>query len=281
MIKIIADTTAGLDPAWLLQHPIPYIPQVIYFGEESFLELETMSQADFLRRLKSASVMPRTAAPPPGLFIKAFQELEADKNTILCIHPSAVVSGTCRSAQLAKDEAFPHADIRIIDTRTIAAQLGAMVMWAQEWVEAGLDADTIEARLNDLIARSRSHFLVATLEYLQRGGRIGGAASIIGQLLQVKPILTVRDGQVEALSRERTMKRAMARLCELVLDEMDASVSPCLQIMHSEAPEQAQELFDTFKKALNRDDFLTMNLVPAIVTHSGPGTVGVGFTAKR
>ncbi len=281
MVKIITDTTAVLDPAWTRQKGIPYIPQVIYFGEESFLELEDMPLDEFMRRLKSASVMPRTAAPPPGLFIKAFQELGAETNTILCIHPSSEVSGTVRSAQIAKEEAFPHADIRIIDTRTIAGQLAMMVHAAQGWVEAGLSADAIVARLNDLILRSRTHFLVATLEYLQRGGRIGGAAAIIGQLLQVKPILTLRNGRVEPLSRERTMKRASARLCEMVLDEMATDVSPCLQIMHSEAPAHAQELRDYFSKTLKRDDIMITNLAPAIVTHAGPGTVAIGFTATQ
>jgi len=281
MVKIITDTTAVLDPAWARQKGIPYIPQVIYFGEDSFLELEDMSLDEFMRRLKGSRVMPRTAAPPPGLFIKAFQELDAEKNTILCIHPSSEVSGTVRSAQIAKEEAFPNADIRIMDTRTVAGQLAMMVHNAQGWVEAGVSADAIVTRLNDLILRSRTHFLVATLEYLQRGGRIGGAAAIIGQLLQVKPILTVRDGRVEALSRERTMKRASARLCEMVLDEMATDVSPCLQVMHSEAPAHAQELRDHFAKTLKRDDIMITNLAPAIVTHAGPGTVAIGFTAKK
>jgi len=281
MVRIIADTTAGLDPAWVRQKGIPYIPQVIYFGEASFLELEEISRDEFMRRLKSDKVMPRTAAPPPGLFVKAFEELGAGKETILCIHPSIAVSGTVRSAQAAKEEAFPHADIRIIDTRTIAGQLGMMVQQAQAWAEAGKDADAIVVGLNDLILRTRSHFLVATLEYLQRGGRIGGASALIGQLLQVKPILTIREGRIEALSRERTMKRAKASLCEMVLDEMAADFSPCLQIMHSEAPAQAEELRQYFQKTLQRDDIALYDLPPAVVTHVGPGTLAVGFTAKK
>lgn len=281
MIRIVADTTAGLDPDWAARHGIPIIPQVIYFGEESFLEMEELSLQEFLRRLKTSPVLPRTAAPPPGLFIKAFQELDADHNTILCILPSSELSGTVRSAQLAKEEAFPHADIRILDSRTIAAQLAVLIQFAAEWIEAGLDADTIMARLQALIPRLRTHFMVDTLEYLQRGGRIGGAAAIIGQLLQVKPILTLRDGRVEALARERTKKRALARFRELVLEEMSLDISPCLQVMHSEAPHEAQELVEFFKDKLGRDDIVVYDVVPAIVTHAGPGTLGIGFFAKQ
>jgi len=280
VIKIIADTTAGLDPGWAAAHDIPLIPQVIYFGEESFFELQDINTSEFLRRLKSSSALPRTAAPPPGLFIEAFRKFQADQNTILCIHPSAEVSGTVRSAQIAKEESFPNADIRIIDTRTIGGQLAALVMLAAQWAEAGDSADAIVARIEALIPRLRTHFIVDTLEYLQRGGRIGGAAALVGKLLQVKPILTLRDGRVEALARERTKKRAMQRFRELVLEEVSADISPCLQIMHSEAPAEAQELFDFFKGELKRDDFLIFDLVPAIVTHAGPGTLAVGFFAK-
>lgn len=281
MIKIVTDTTSGIEQTWAKQHGIPVLPQVIYFGEESYLEVEEMDLEEFLRRLKSSPVLPRTAAPPPGLFIEVFKELEADKHTILCIHPSSEVSGTVRSALVAKSESFPDADIRILDTRTIAGQLATMVKLARQWVDEGLDADIIMGRLEALVPRTRSHFLVDTLDYLQRGGRIGGAAALVGKLLQVKPILTLRDGRVEALSRERTKKRARARLEELVLAEMAADISPCLQIMHSEAPDDARELAAFFKGALGRDDIEIYDLVPAIVTHAGPGTLAVSFIARE
>jgi DegV family protein with EDD domain len=280
VVKIITDTLSGLSPEWAAQHGIPLIPQVIVFGDESFLEIDEISIDEFLRRLKAAKELPRTAAPPPGLFIEAFHRLEADKNTIICIHPTADMSGTVRSAQIAKAESYPDADIRIIDTRTIGAQLGTLVKMAVEWAEAGQDADRIVAGIEALIPRVRTHFVVATLEYLQRGGRIGGAAAIVGQLLQVKPILTVRDGRTEALARERTKKRAMARFRELVMEEIDPDMSPAVVIMHCEAETEASELAAYFRAELGRDDVEVTHLVPAIVTHAGPGTIGVCFFAK-
>ena len=280
MVKIITDTLSGLSPEWAAQHGVPLIPQVIVFGEESFLEIDEISVDEFLSRLKSAKELPHTAAPPPGLFIKAFHALEADKNTIICIHPTADMSGTVRSAEIAKAESYPNADIRIVDTRTIGAQLGTLVQMAVEWMEAGQDADNIVAGLEALIPRLRTHFVVATLEYLQRGGRIGGAAAIVGQLLQVKPILTIRDGRTEALARERTKKRAMARFRDLVMEEIDPGISPAVVIMHCEAERDAEELAQYFRTELGSDDVEVTHLVPAIVTHAGPGTLGICFFAK-
>ncbi|MBC7241426.1 MAG: DegV family protein [Anaerolineae bacterium] len=280
MIRIITDTLSGLSPQWAAEHGIPLIPQVIYFGEESFLEIQEMSIEEFIRRLKSSSVLPRTAAPPPGLFIKAFEELDAAHNTILCIHPTAELSGTVRSAQIAKAEAFPNADIRIIDTRTIGAQLGVLVQMADSWVREGLDADTIVRRLEELIPRLRTYFLVDTLEYLQRGGRIGGAAALVGQLLQIKPILTIRDGKVDVYARERTKKRGLERFREIILEEMDLSFSPCLVIQHCDARQEAEELVSFFRERLGRQDIPLFDVVPAIATHAGPGTLGASFFAK-
>lgn len=281
MIRIITDTLSGLPPQWCEEHGIPLIPQVIYFGEESFLEIEEMSVAEFIRRLKSSKELPRTAAPPPGRFIKAFEELDAPHNTILCIHPSAELSGTVRSAQIAKAEAFPDADIRILDTRTIGAQLGMLVQIVQKWVEQGVDADTIVQRIEDLIPHMRTHFMVDTLEYLQRGGRIGGASALVGQLLQIKPILTIRDGIVDAFSRERTRERASAKFQQLVLDEIDLSFSPCLVIQHCDSFESAEKWVAVFKEKLGRDDIYIRDVAPAIATHAGPGTLGASFFAKQ
>ena len=281
MIRIVTDTLSGLDPRWTAENGIPLIPQVIVFGEESYLEVEEISTEEFLRRLKSSRELPRTAAPPPGLFIEAFKALDAAHNTIICIHPTAEMSGTVRSAEIAKAESYPEADIRIVDTRTIGAQLGLLVRMAHDWVKEGLDADSIVGRLGALSARLRTHFMVDTLEYLQRGGRIGGAAAIVGQLLQVKPILTIREGRTEALARERTKKRALARLRELALQEIDLGISPFLVIQHCEADEDAGQLVEYFRGQFGRDDIWVTGLVPAIVTHAGPGTLGVGFFARE
>ncbi len=276
MIHVITDSTSGLPAPLAQQYDIPIIPQVIMFGDESYLEGIEMDHATFLRRLRSAKSLPKTAAPPPGLFAEQFQRLAGPGDTVLCIHPSAELSGTVRSALTAAAD-FPDADIRVLDTRTIAGPLAALVVLAAQWARQGEDADTILARLQALAPRAHVYFLVDTLEFLQKGGRIGGAAALIGSVLQVKPILELRDGRVEPLERERTQRKALARLKDLVLARAARGAEAHLSVLHAGAPEAAQALADDLAGQLDAPDVLIMDLTPAIVTHTGPGVLGVGF----
>ncbi len=203
-VRVLADTTAGLPPEFVRAHSITVIPQVIQFGEESLLEEVEISYPDFVRRLKSSPEMPKTAAPPPGEYVKAYgRELER-ADCLLVVAPSGDVSGTVRSALTAKEEAFPKADIRAFDTRGIGGNLATMVQLAVGWAEQGMGPDDVLARLQAMVPRSRTYFLVATLEYLRRGGRIGGASALVGGALQIKPILHIHDGHVEVLEKVRT-----------------------------------------------------------------------------
>ncbi|MEJ2559179.1 MAG: DegV family protein [Anaerolineae bacterium] len=280
MVHIITDTLAGLPAETARQYNIPVIPQVIIFGTDSYLEGVEMDNATFMQRLRTARELPKTAAPPPDLFVKEFQRLVADGKPILCIHPSAEVSGTVRSAMVAARD-FPDADIRVIDTRLIASPMATVVTLAAEWAEAGHHADSIEASLLDLTPRCRIYFLVDTLEYLAKGGRIGGAAALLGSMLQVKPILTFRDGQVNQFERERTHKRALARLKELVLDQIARDGSGYLSVMHAGVPEQGQALADDLGARLGLPHVPILDVPPAIVTHGGPGILGVGFFVSK
>ncbi len=276
MVKIITDTTAGLPAETARRYNIPVIPQVVIFGTDSFLEGIQIDNATFMQRLSSARELPKTAAPPPELFVKEFERLVPTGETILCIHPSADVSGTVRSATVAARD-YPDADIRVIDTRFIASPLATMVALAAEWAESGLDADTIEARLHALIPRCRIYFMVATLEYLAKGGRIGGAAALLGGMLQVKPILTFQDGRVNQFERVRTHKRGLARLKQLVLEQIARDGSGHLSVMHAGVPDQGQALADDLGAQLGQPHVPVLDVPPAIATHAGPGILGVGF----
>ncbi len=278
MIHIITDSTSGLPEAVAQQHHIPVIPQVIMFGDESYLEGVEMDHATFLHRLRAAKELPKTAAPPPGLFVEQFQRPVGPGDTVFCIHPSAELSGTVRSALTAAAD-FPDMDIRVLDTRTIAGPLAALVLLAAQWAAQGDDADAIMTRLQALIPRSHIYFLVDTLEFLQKGGRIGGAAALIGSVLQVKPILELRDGRVEPLERERTQRKALTRLKELVLAQAARGADSRLSVLHAGAPDAAKSLAADLGRQLDVTDVMIMDLTPAIVTHAGPGMLGVGFFA--
>ncbi len=276
MIRIVTDTTAGLPVDLAEQFGIVVVPQIIIFDDEQFLELEELSPDAFMSRLQASRTLPKTAAPSPGAFEAIYRPWVEAGDTILSIHPSTDISGTVRGA-MAAAASFPGADIRILDTRTIAGPLARLVLLAARMAANRHDADSVWACLTTLAPRARIYFLVDTLEYLQRGGRIGGAAALLGSVLQFKPILGLSDGRVVAVERQRTHHRALARLKELVLAEAARGEAAYLSVMDAGRPVLAQAVADELQTAIDAPDVLSSDLVPAIVTHTGPGALGVGF----
>ena len=280
MIRIVTDTTAVLPRDYVDQHHIVVVPQVIRFGNESYLEGVEISEAEFLRRLISSPVLPGTAAPPPGLFDEPFRQAAETGGTVIAIHPSKEVSGTVASAYTAS-RMYPQADIRIVDTRSIGGCLAESVKMAVDGRDAGLSADEIVNRLTALIPRARTYFLVATLEYLQKNGRIGGAARLVGSVLQIKPILHIVDGRVEAFDKVRTHRKALERLKELIRAECPRSAEAHLSVMHADALAEANQLRTDLCAELGMCDIPLYSVGPAITTHAGPGTLAVGFFAAN
>jgi DegV family protein with EDD domain len=281
MVKIIGDTTSGLSAEVAEQYGIPIIPQVITFGDKSYLEGLEIDNATFMTKLQASETLPKTAAPPPELFAKEFKALSATGETAICILPSAVVSGTVRSATVAARN-FPNLDIRIIDTQVVGSPVATLLRLAGKWAEAGLDAEAIEKRIYDYTARCRVYFLVDTLEYLAKGGRIGGAAALLGSVLQLKPVLTLERGRIESLEKIRTLKRAKQRLKELVIEQIAPGNEGHLSIMHAGVPDQAQALADDLKRELHLPyDARIVDVPPAIVTHGGPGVLAAAFFTPR
>jgi DegV family protein with EDD domain len=280
MIHIITDTTSGLPKEISVQYQIPIIPQVINFGNKSFYEGIDIDNAAFMKMLKDSKELPKTAAPPPELFIKEFERLAPDRGTIFCIHPSSEVSGTVRSAQMAAKE-FPEADIRVIDTRTIGSSLTTLVKLSAELAAKGTDADTIEMKINNMIPLNRIYFLVDTLEYLLKGGRIGGATALLGSVLQIKPILALRDGRVDQFDKERTRTRAITRLVELVKDQAAKNGEAYISVMHAAVPDLAVQFTARLRQELNINFIPIMDVPPAIVTHGGPGILAAAFFTEQ
>jgi DegV family protein with EDD domain len=275
MVRIVADTLACLKQDVIDKYHIPVIPQVIYFGSDSYLEGIDIDNSTFIQKLRSSKELPKTAAPPVELFVKEFERLVPLGDSILCIHPSSEVSGTVRSALTAAKE-FPSADIRVIDTRLIGSPLGTLIQLAAEWAEIGVGADAIQARLEEMAPRCRIYFVVDTLEYLQRGGRIGGAQALLGSLLQIKPILTFEGGQVNQFEKERTHRQALIRLKKLVASQYPPQEG-YLSVMHAGVPKQGQELAKELADQLGLSEVPVVDFPPAIITHAGPGVLAAAF----
>jgi DegV family protein with EDD domain len=278
MIHIIADTTSCIPVEEANQKGLGYIPQIIVFGDETYRDDTEMTPQLFLQRLRASSTLPKTAAPPPALYTPIFKSIAEQGDTAIVICPSTELSGTYRSATVAAQE-FPDADIRIIDTRLIAGGLGSVVNQALKWVDEGLDADTIVANIQDMSKRDSIYFVVGTLEYLYKGGRIGAASALFGSLLQVKPILYINNGVIGPCENSRTRKRSISRLREIVLSQCPPGPESHVCVMHGDAEEEALQLISDLSKALNipENEIPLYNLPPAILVHAGPGVLGASF----
>lgn len=276
MITIVTDTTAGLPRNLTDQLGIAVLPQIVIFGEKSFRDDTELDTATFLKLLRSSPSLPKTSAPPPPLYYPLFEKAVNSGDTVICIHPSSKLSGTIRSAQVASQD-FPKADIRIVDSQTIACNLGTLVLLAYKWTKEDIDKNLLLTRLDNLITRSKIYILVDTLEYLHKGGRIGGAKALVGEMLQVKPILTLKNGQVEPYEQQRTKRRAFARLIEIVKEQCKPSEDSHLCVMHAEALQDAEILAGELKSMLSLNDVPIYEVPPAIVVHAGPKVLGLGF----
>ena len=276
MTIIVADTTCGLPRKLLEERCIPLIPQIVTFGEESYHDDRDLDTATFLSKLKASSTLPKTSAPEPSLYYPVFAEARKKGENVIVVAPTSKVSGTVRSAETAAQD-FPGVDIRVVDTETVSCNLGSMVLVADDMAKIGKSADEIVAKLRNMIPRGRIYFLVDTLEYLAKGGRIGGAKKLLAELLEIKPILQVRDGQVESFEQQRTKKRALARLVEIVTESCKGGEEAHLCVLQVDAEKEAQVLVEELKSKVAVSSIPIYELPPAIVVHAGPKAMGVGF----
>jgi len=280
MIKIIADTTCGLPLDILKQAGIEVLPQIITFGNETFRDDTDMDTGSFLEKLRASKTLPGTAAPSPSLYTPIYEQILAAGDTALVITPSAKVSGTFRSATVAAGE-FQTDQIHIVDTSTIAGGLGSIVLAAQKWVDAGLTIEEVKENIMEMASRERLFFLVPTLKYLHKGGRIGGASKLVGTILQIVPILTVKEGQIEPFDKVRTVKQAIRKIVDLTAAYCENNPEPYLTISQCDSEPLLTQLSQELTAATGIHDIPRYTVPPAIVVHAGPGVIETSCFAAR
>ncbi len=277
MVRIVTDSNADISLDLARQIGITEIASTfVIFGDKSFKSTE-MSPADFHARLKTDPNFPKTSQPSVGDFVNIYEKYPHDE--IVAILISKDLSGTFASAESAALTMGGGSRITLIDTRQVSAGEAVLVLEALRLAKEGATPAQIKAHVESLIPRAHLHFMVETLENLKRGGRIGGAQALIGGVLQMKPILTIKDGRVEPLERVRTSGKALARLQEIVLADLKGKPDPKLVVMHAAAPDLGKQMADELAKALGIATPTVVEAGPAIATHAGPGAVGVGYIA--
>ncbi len=276
MVKIIADTLSSITVDEAKALGIDLLPQIVIFGEESYKDDTEIDSATFIQKLKASSTLPRTTAPYPSLYNPILDRLTSAEDEILIISPSSKMSGTYSRAVVAARE-YPQAHITVIDTPLLGAGLGTVVRLAVDWVTQGLSIPAISAKIKEMATRNRTYFLVETLEYLQKGGRIGAAKALLGSLLQVKPLLGLADGEVCVIESQRTSKKAMQSFVERIVRECPKSEQAYLNIMHGGVIDQAQKLAAELKQKMRIGEIPILDLPSAILVHGGPGVLGISF----
>ena len=276
MTVIVTDTTCGLPLDLLKKRGIPYVPQVVIFGDRSFHDDGELDTATFLKMLKASPALPKTAAPESVLYYPIFKKAFEQREDLIVLATSLKISGTIRSAQTAAQE-FPGLSIRFIDTLTISCNLGSLVLVADDMAKDGKSSDEIESRIRDMLPRGRLYFVVDTLEYLAKGGHIGGARALLGELIRIKPILAVCNGQAELYEQQRTRKRSIKRLVEIVEEQCSRTMDAHLSVLQVAAEGEARVLAADLKARLGLQEIPIYELPPAITVHGGPKAMGVGF----
>ncbi len=272
-IRIVTDSTAYLSESLLAQHPeiTAVIPLYVRFGETSYREGVDLSTEDFYKKLVSSSQLPTTSQPSAGDFKEIYQPLLEQGYSIISIHISAELSGTVASAIAARE--MLEGRIEVVDSRFSGMGLGFMALEAARAIRAGKSMDEVLAWIKAVRDGISIIFLVDTLHYLHKGGRIGGAQALLGSLLKIKPILYLHEGRIEPLEKVRTSRRGVERLIEMMEEMRNEHPQAKLRmaVHHSAALEKGEELAKVLKDRFQPEEIHLCELGGVIGTHTGPG----------
>ncbi|MEC0269311.1 DegV family protein [Paenibacillus anseongense] len=281
-IRIVTDSTADIPLALRQELNIEMVPLKIHFGDEQFLDAVTLRSEEFYPKLTSSPHFPRTSQPSPAEFLGLYQSLLEEPNTeIISIHLSSALSGTYQSALLASTMLEESTGkVHVVDSRSASYGIGALVVAAAKAAQAGQSAAEIIELVQTIRENFYIYFLVDTLEFLQKGGRIGKASALFGSLLNIKPILSIDgEGEVAAIDKVRGQKKAIARILELLAADVPNRRIPSLHIAHANNLEGAELLREVIMQQFEVQDVDYITLGPVIGAHAGPGTIAAFVSA--
>lgn len=275
---IVTDSTSYIPSEVVQKHGITVAPQVLIWDNQTYRDGIDIQPTEFYSRLKTAKVMPSTSQVSPATMQEIFQGLVDKGMPVLGIFISSKLSGTLQSAIQAKDMMGSAGEkVTLVDSQSTAMGLGFQAIAAARAAEAGASIEETAALASSAHERTGVFFAVATLEFLHRGGRIGGAQRFIGSALNLKPILAVKDGKVEGIERIRTKSKAHERVLELVAEQVKGKSNIRLATLHANSADDAKNLLDRAVAELSPVETLFTEVSPVVGTHAGPGTVGLAY----
>lgn len=278
-VAIVTDSTSNIPEELLASHSITQIPLQLIWGDDTYRDGIDINPLEFYTRLKTAKVMPTSSQPSPADFERVYRDLLAQGYDIVSVHISSKLSGTMDSAIQAKTT-IGSDRIALVDSQTTSMALGYSALVTARAAKDGASFEECHKLAEYAVANTGVLFVVSTLEFLHRGGRIGGASAFVGTAFGLKPILTVRDGKVDAQEKIRTMKKALNRLSEILVERVGNQSSLRIAAIHANASVEAenllQDVMDRFDDGVIKESLVT-HVSPVIGTHTGPGTVGITY----
>lgn len=275
-VAIVTDSSPYIPEEIIKENGIHVVPLMVIWGDEDFYDGIDITPVEFYQRLDKAKIMPSTSQPSVADFEVLFRTLHEDGYDILAILISEELSGTISSATQAK-KMLPEANIEIVNSRSLAMGLGFLVLEAARAANRGATLSECKKRAEESLGKIGVIFVLDTLEFLHRGGRIGGAKRFMGTLLNVKPVLAVEDGLIVPLDSVRTQKKALERIVDLIAERTEGKKNVRLATLHANNHETAQFVLDKALERIPTVEQVFSEVSPVIGTHAGPGAVGLAY----
>ena len=275
-VAIVTDSTVNLPQSVLKDYQITVAPQIVIWDGKTYLDGVDIHPAEFYTRLSSSATMPSSSQVSPISMRDIFTKLLEDGFEVLAIMISSHLSGTMSSAIMAK-EMLPDSPIELVDSLNASMALGFQVLMAARAAKNGASLQECKAIAEKARAQSGVYFVVDTLEFLHRGGRIGGASRLLGTALNLKPILTVDGGKIEPIAKVRTQKKAFEKLLEIIGEKVDRSQMSRLSVLHANAASAADQVMSEIVNRFHPAETIMTEVSPVIGTHTGPGTIGIAY----
>lgn len=274
-VAIVTDSTADLPTHLRERLAITMVPLNVHIGSDTYRDQLDLSTDEFMRRLETTDDLPSTSQPAPGQFEQAFRELANTHDEIVCVLLSSRLSGTVQSAQIAADAVRDVIRVEVVDSLNASLGCGYQALNAHQLATEGHSAEQIAAELRAQSSRYHVIFFVETLDHMRRGGRIGKAASLVGSMLKLKPLLRVDEGQVVPFERTRTRKKAIDALVEFA---ENLTGIERITALHNTTPEDAEQLFGRVSHLASQNNEVKVAVFgPVLGTHVGPGTLGLAI----
>ncbi len=275
-IAIVTDSTAYIPANLVAEYGIHVAPQQLIWGAETFLDGVDIQPRQFYERLKVDKVNPKTSQVSPGVLKGVFEKALQTADGVLTIVISGKLSQTFNSAMLAKSE-LAGAQIEVVDSEATAMAMGFIALACARAAADGAPLAELKQLAESLVPKVGVAFVVDTLDYLHRGGRIGGAAKFIGNALSLKPVLYLKDGRVEPLERVRTKKKAVEFMINYIAERVTGQRPLRLAALHANAEAEAKELLDSAVARMHPEETLLAEVSPVVGSHTGPGTVALAW----